>query len=93
MIKWKKGINNIPTVVFEVLSPSTAMKDKYDKLKLYEMFGIKEYFLVLPEYRSVDLFRLKNGKYEYIQSYFSKMMFEIEVVNEEFDVDDVFEDI
>jgi len=47
----------------------------------------------LPEYRSVDLFRLKNGKYEYIQSYFSKMMFEIEVVNEEFDVDDVFEDI
>lgn len=89
----KKGINNIPTVVFEVLSPSTAMKDKYDKLKLYEMFGIKEYFLVLPEYRSVDLFRLKNGKYEYIQSYFSKMMFEIEVVNEEFDVDDVFEGI
>jgi len=89
----KKEINNIPTVVFEVLSPSTAMKDKYDKLKLYEMFGIKEYFLVLPEYRSVDLFRLKNGKYEYIQSYFSKMMFEIEVVNEEFDVDDVFEDI
>lgn len=89
----KKEINNILTVVFEVLSPSTAMKDKYDKLKLYEMFGIKEYFLVLPEYRSVDLFRLKNGKYEYIQSYFSKMMFEIEVVNEEFDVDDVFEDI
>lgn len=89
----KKEVNNIPTVVFEVLSPSTAMKDKYDKLKLYEMFGIKEYFLVLPEYRSVDLFRLKNGKYEYIQSYFSKMMFEIEVVNEEFDVDDVFEDI
>jgi len=89
----KKEINNIPTVVFEVLSPSTAMKDKYDKLKLYEMFGVKEYFLVSPEYKLIEVFRLKNGKYEYDQAFFSGMKFEIEALKDEFDVDDIFEDI
>jgi len=89
----KKEVNNIPTVVFEVLSPSTAMKDKYDKLKLYEMFGIEEYFLVSPEYKSVEVFRLKNGKYEYDQAFFLDMKFEIKALEDKFDVDDVFEDI
>jgi len=89
----KKEVNNIPTVVFEVLSPSTATKDKYDKLKLYEMFRIEEYFLVSPEYKSVEVFRLKNGKYEYDQAFFSDMKFEIKALEDEFDVDDVFEDI
>ena len=89
----KKGINNIPTVVFEVLSPSTAIKDKFEKLKLYEMFEVEEYFLVLPEYKTVEVFRLKNGKYEYDQAFSLGMKFKIEALEDEFDVDELFEDI
>jgi len=89
----KKEVNNIPNVVFEVLSPSTAMKDKSEKLKLYEIFGIEEYFLVSPEYKTVEVFRLKNGKYEYDQAFCLGMKFEVKAIEDEFDVDDVFEDI
>jgi len=91
--KMKREVNNIPNVVFEVLSPSTAIKDKFEKLKLYEMFEVEEYFLVLPEYKTVEVFRLKNGKYEYDQAFSLGMKFKIEALEDEFDVDELFEDI
>ena len=39
-------IDGAPDVVFEVLSPSTSLKDKRTKKDLYEKFGVKEYVLV-----------------------------------------------
>lgn len=89
----KKEVNNTPTVVFEVLSPSTVKKDKCEKLKLYEMFGIEEYFLVSPEYKTVEVFRLKNGKYNYEGAFFTDSKFEVEAIEDEFIVDEVFEGV
>ncbi len=36
-----------PCIIFEVLSKSTAYKDKSIKKELYEKSGIDEYFLVV----------------------------------------------
>ena len=60
---------HIPCAVFEVLSPSTAHKDKTVKKELYERSGIDEYFLVNVEYKLVDKFLRRDGIYYYDRAY------------------------
>ncbi|UCN00794.1 Uma2 family endonuclease [Sulfurimonas sp. SWIR-19] len=54
-----------PPLVVEVLSKSTAKKDINEKFSLYEKNGVKFYMLVEPNSEIVDIFELKNGKYEF----------------------------
>jgi Uma2 family endonuclease len=54
----QQNIQGAPDVVFEVLSPATAHKDKSHKKKIYERFGVKEYILLHPESRYVERFFL-----------------------------------
>lgn len=58
------GIYGAPDLVIEILSPSTAKFDKYEKKAIYEKFGVREYWLVNPKDKSVDVFHLINGKFE-----------------------------
>lgn len=44
-----------PDLVIEILSPSTAKRDKDDKFKLYEKYGTREYWLVDLEYKLVEV--------------------------------------
>ncbi len=57
---------DLPCAVFEVLSPSTAYKDKTVKKDLYEACGVLNYFIVDPEAKTIDKFLLENGSYNYV---------------------------
>ncbi len=59
----------LPCAIFEVLSPSTAYKDKGSKKELYESAGVLNYFIVDPLARTIDKFLLKKSKYEYEKCY------------------------
>ena len=59
----------IPCAIFEVLSDSTAHKDKSVKKELYERFGIAEYFLVNTTFQVVDKYELDRGRYYYVQGF------------------------
>ena len=61
----------IPCAIFEVLSPSTAYKDKGIKKDLYESCGVLNYFLVDPLANTIDKFILKDDKYIYDKCYSS----------------------
>lgn len=52
-----------PDMVVEVLSPSTGRKDKTVKKAMFERFGVKEYWLFDPTYRTVDQFVLIDSEY------------------------------
>jgi Uma2 family endonuclease len=52
-----------PDFVAEVLSPSTAMRDRTKKFQLYLRAGVKEYWIVDPAAQAVDVHILENGKY------------------------------
>ncbi len=44
-----RGIEGAPDLVIEILSPATARKDRWEKKKLYEKAGVKEYILIDPD--------------------------------------------
>ena len=60
----KFGCVGAPDLVVEILSRSTSRRDQKDKFELYEEFGVKEYWIVSPENRSVILNELQNEKYK-----------------------------
>ncbi len=64
-----KGCNGAPDFIVEILSPSTAAKDIQDKFELYEENGVKEYWIVDPENKILDIFTLKSGKYVLVSKY------------------------
>ena len=59
----KNGIHGAPDLVVEVLSPGTAKNDRGYKKDLYEKCGVKEYWIVEPDARSIEVYLLVNGKY------------------------------
>lgn len=60
-----KGIYGTPDLVVEVLSKSTKKKDITVKKDTYEKFGVKEYWIVDPFIKSVSVYLLREGKYEF----------------------------
>lgn len=50
-----KGCNGTPDMVIEVLSPATAKRDRSDKLKLYKVAKVKEYWIIDPFNKTVEV--------------------------------------
>lgn len=51
------AIEGAPDLVVEVLSESTRARDETYKRRLYERFGVGEYWVTDPELRSVKVYR------------------------------------
>jgi len=59
----EENIKGAPDLIIEVTSPSTSLKDRREKKKLYEKFGVKEYLIVYPDEELVERFLIENDKY------------------------------
>jgi len=59
-----RGIEGIPTLIIEILSPSTARTDRTTKLQLYARHGVPHYWIVDPEARVIEAFSLSRDGYE-----------------------------
>ena len=55
-------IDGAPDLVVEVLSPSTAIHDRGIKKDAYERAGVKEYWIVDPAAKSIEVHYLKGGR-------------------------------
>ncbi len=51
------SVRGAPDLVIEILSPSTAGRDRTIKLELYERQGVREYWIVDPAEGAVDVWR------------------------------------
>ena len=58
-----------PDLIAEVLSPGTEKNDRSGKFRLYEKHGVREYWLVDPEPRLVEVWSLRDGKFARLDVY------------------------
>ncbi|MBF0525694.1 MAG: Uma2 family endonuclease [Deltaproteobacteria bacterium] len=59
-----RGCRGAPDFIVEILSPHTSKKDQAEKLALYEKHGVKEYWIIYPDYATVIVRLLgEDGKY------------------------------
>lgn len=57
----ERFIEGAPDLLIEILSPSTAARDRGAKAKLYAQFGVDEYWIVDPDARTLEVFE-RAGK-------------------------------
>ena len=76
-------IKGAPDFVAEILSPSTKKRDLTVKMRVYEKYGVREYWIVDPKAESIDVYLLKDGKLELDETYHNITPQEWEEMDEE----------
>jgi Uma2 family endonuclease len=56
----KKFLDFSPTLVAEILSPSTALKDRHTKFEIYQSQQVKYYLLINCEMQEVEVYQLQD---------------------------------
>ena len=59
----ERGIKGVPTLLAEVLSPSTADYDRGPKLALYERAGVPHCWYIDPAAQALEAYALRGGHY------------------------------
>lgn len=79
-------IEEVPNIIFEVLSPSTKKTDRNRKYNLFQEQGVKYYILVEPKGNFAEVYKLQDGFYK-LEGEFTneKYIFELDECKIEFD--------
>lgn len=59
----EENVRGAPALVVEVLSPHSHTRDRERKLRIYERFGVQEYWIADPEQRRLERFALGEWGY------------------------------
>ena len=62
--KKSTSLKGVPDMVAEIFSRSTMKRDVGIKKDVYESNGVKEYWIIDPWRESIDVYLLRDGKYE-----------------------------
>ncbi|MEO7264034.1 MAG: Uma2 family endonuclease [Ferruginibacter sp.] len=73
----KKFLDFAPTLVVEILSPSTALRDRHTKFQYYQQQGVKYYLLVDVNKTNIEIYKLENKKYS-LQKVKDAILFQLE---------------
>jgi Uma2 family endonuclease len=60
----KKFLDKAPVLVVEILSASTALRDRHTKFGIYQQEGVKYYLLVNTELQTVEVFENRSEGFE-----------------------------
>jgi Uma2 family endonuclease len=60
----ERGIEGAPTLVVEVVSPSSGVIDRRRKLQLYARYAVPHYWIVDPPERTIQAHALEHGVYQ-----------------------------
>ena len=77
------GVHGAPDLVIEVLSPGTTKDDRTRKKDAYARFGIREYWLVDPISKSIEVYRADGAGLALYDIYAQHPDWELEGMSEE----------
>ncbi|GAB3639446.1 Uma2 family endonuclease [Spirosoma arcticum] len=63
------GCLGAPDWIIEIISPRTAKNDFNEKYNLYEEAGVREYWIVQPKEKAVNVYTLEDGNYALVDIY------------------------
>ena len=61
-------LEGAPDLVIEILSPATAYYDLRKKFKIYEKYRVKEYWIIDPEEKNIEVYVNKGNRFYLIQN-------------------------
>lgn len=61
-------IDGPPTLIVEVLSPSSQRKDRLQKMRIYQKTQVQHYWIISPEEKTMECFSLQEGLYALVAS-------------------------
>jgi Uma2 family endonuclease len=64
----RRGVEGAPDLLIEVVSPASRQHDLLTKRALYGLAGVREYWLVDPEARTVDVLTLDRDALHMLQA-------------------------
>ncbi|MBF0607480.1 MAG: Uma2 family endonuclease [Candidatus Magnetobacterium sp. LHC-1] len=86
-------IRGVPDMVCEIVSKGSHGKDTVTKKKIYEDFRVPEYWIVIPELETIEVFTIEGDIYELFSLAEGEGVVRSKVIEGlEFDVKDVFEE-
>ena len=80
----KDAIQGIPDLIVEIVSPLSTFYDTIEKKDIYRKYGVKEYWIIFPDEKVIEVLSLEKG--EYLEFCKSKILEGLEI-----DSKDVFE--
>ncbi len=60
----EKNVQGAPDLVVEIGSPATRKRDETIKRRLYDRFGVSEYWVVDPELDTINVYRRSGERFE-----------------------------
>jgi Uma2 family endonuclease len=75
-------IEVVPDWVCEILSPSTARKDRMTKMPVYARYGVPYLWLVDPLARTLEAFALREGRWTVIGQFQEQAIVSVEPFHE-----------
>lgn len=64
--KVEDWVYGTPDIIFEVLSEFNSYYDTKKKFRVYEQYGVKEYFIIDPNDKKVIFYKNRNNKFKEI---------------------------
>jgi len=59
----RRGCNGPPDLIIEIVSPSNSRRDRLLKFNLYSKAKVREYWIVYPEDKFIEVNLLRNDRY------------------------------
>jgi Uma2 family endonuclease len=81
-----------PLLVIEILSPSTAQKDRREKFEIYESQTVKYYMIVDPGFKKIEVFEWINNSYQPVAVNPELFVFSLEDCEASISFNDLFEE-
>ncbi len=66
-IAGEKNVSGAPDLLIEIISPDSGYYDMVEKKDLYEKFGVKEYWIVDPKKKWIEIYVNEEGKFKLLQ--------------------------
>lgn len=89
-----KGCLGAPDLIVEILSPGNTKKEYDYKFSIYEEAGVKEYWIVHPTDKNIQVFVLQNQRYIGLKPYTENQIITSTIFSDlSFSTDEIFDNL